>query len=183
MRKFNPLSDVLHPVFPVILLFFHFILSCANISPGTGRDVNRDERIQRPKIWVDAIQRDKAIIEEAIDSYLGVPYRFGGLSRRGIDCSGLVMNIYKQAGIRLPRSTHEQIGEGRKVGFSKLRFGDLLFFQIGSWWKWNKGLHAGIFLGDGRFVHASKNRGVIIDSFDKGYWRESLLEGRRVLQE
>ena len=125
------------------------------------------------------ITKREAVINEAIELYLGTPYKFGGSSYEGIDCSGLVMNVYRRAGIEVPRSTREQIKGGERINFRELRFGDVVFFKRSYHRKIGESLHVGIYLGDNRFVHASKSKGVIVDSLNKNYWKRLFLEARR----
>jgi cell wall-associated NlpC family hydrolase len=96
-----------------------------------------------------------------------VRYRNGGLSKAGIDCSGLVYLTYRDRfGIQLPRSTNEQVGIGSEVGARQWRAGDLLFFRINRWTN-----HVGIYLEEGRFLHASTSSGVMISHVDDPYWK------------
>lgn len=108
---------------------------------------------------------------------VGKPYRFGGASpARGFDCSGLVQYSYRQAGVRLPRSTEEQLRASSPIPVSKLRRGDLLFFDQDGKDK----SHVGIYLGNGRFVHApSSGKRVRTDRLDSPYWKRHLSEARR----
>lgn len=121
------------------------------------------------------------VMQGSVKSYLGTPYRMGGSSHDGIDCSGLVMRVYQTIGIDLPRSTWEQMGGGKRVRLHEIRFGDVLFFKNPGKGERGVSLHAGIFTGDGRFVHASKSRGVVMDSFSDD-WRDLFLEARRFLE-
>ena len=108
---------------------------------------------------------------------VGKPYKYGGSSPAGFDCSGLVMYSYKQAGIQLPHSTDKQRSTSKPVKVSELRRGDLLFFNQ----EGKKHGHVGIYLGDGRFVHApSSGKSVRSDSLDSPYWKKHLTEARRV---
>ena len=126
------------------------------------------------------ITRHHGAMQEVMEIYLGVPYQWGGSTRHGIDCSGLVMRVYQGVGIELPRTTREQIRVGKRVNSNKLRFGDILFFKGRSDGKKGEALHTGLFLGEGRFVHASKSRGVIIESFKTAYWQNLFIEARRI---
>jgi cell wall-associated NlpC family hydrolase len=119
-------------------------------------------------------------MQEIIKSYLGTPYKWGGSSRRGIDCSGLIMRVYEGVGVYLPRTADEQSKLGKRVGFNQLTFGDILLFKTGSEGKKREILHTGLFLGDGRFVHASVSRGVVIESIQENHWKASFVEARRL---
>ena len=108
---------------------------------------------------------------------VGKPYRFGGdAPSRGFDCSGLVQFTYRQAGLSVPSSTEQQLQASRAVSRAALRRGDLLFFDQ----EGKKKSHVGIYLGDGRFVHApSSGKQVRIDRLDSRYWRAHLSDVRR----
>jgi cell wall-associated NlpC family hydrolase len=108
---------------------------------------------------------------------VGKPYRYGGAGpASGFDCSGLVQFSYRQAGVRLPRSTEQQLVSSRPVSRSRLRRGDLLFFDQ----EGRKNSHVGIYLGGGRFVHApSSGKRVRTDRLDAPYWARHLSSIRR----
>jgi len=106
----------------------------------------------------------------------GVRYRIGGMGRDGIDCSGFVFVTFRtQFGIVLPRTTERQVEIGKGIGRSDLRPGDLVFFKTG-WFE----RHVGIYLGHGRFLHASTSRGVMISGLDDEYWKSAYWKARRV---
>ena len=106
---------------------------------------------------------------------VGTPYRFGGATPAGFDCSGLVHYSYRQAGKSIPRTTAGQWAELPAVSQGDMRAGDLLFFSIDG-----KMSHVGLYLGDGRFVHApSSGRAVEIERLDSPYYRKALLRAGR----
>jgi murein DD-endopeptidase len=108
---------------------------------------------------------------------VGKPYRFGGSSPAGFDCSGLVQYSYKQAGVSLPRATDEQLRLSQPLRGAHLRRGDLLFFDQ----EGKKKSHVGIYLGEGQFVHApSSGKTVRTDRIDSAYWKKHLSEVRRI---
>jgi cell wall-associated NlpC family hydrolase len=108
---------------------------------------------------------------------VGRPYRYGGSSPAGFDCSGLVQFSFRQAGVSLPRSTEAQLAAGNRIRLSSVRRGDLLFFDE----EGKKKSHVGIYLGDGRFVHApSSGKRVRTDALDSPYWKKHLAEARRI---
>lgn len=111
-------------------------------------------------------------------SYLGTPYKFGGNSRRGIDCSAFTKLIFQESlDLELPRSTLEQIKIGRPVDRDDLEFGDLVFFNTRR--RQNPG-HVGIYLWDDFFIHASTKFGVIVSSMSSGYYDRRFVGARRI---
>ncbi len=110
------------------------------------------------------------------DEWKGVRYRLGGLNKKGVDCSGFVYLTFKsKLGVRLPRTTDRQSRLGRPVDKENLKTGDLVFFKTGLSVR-----HVGIYLEDGKFMHASKKRGVMISKLDNVYWRSKYWKARRV---
>lgn len=106
----------------------------------------------------------------------GVRYKLGGLSRRGIDCSGFVMQVFKsQFGIKLPRTTRQQVYAGKSISQSALKAGDLVFFKTGV-----TSRHVGIYLDQGKFMHASSSKGVTISRLNNVYWRSHYWKSVRI---
>ena len=114
-------------------------------------------------------KRENQALYDELKTWLGVPYRYGGKTRKGADCSGLVMEVYKAAyGIDLERNSARQFEKNcKEVSRSKLREGDLVFFNNG---RSNGITHVGIYLRDGKFVHASSSRGVIVSDLSERYY-------------
>ena len=111
---------------------------------------------------------------------LAVPYRFGGTTLWGIDCSGFVQKTFAFLNLDLPRTAREQYKEGVTVAKSDLSPGDLVFFRTYA----KYASHVGIYLGDNRFVHASsRDRKVTIDSLDEPYYTKHYLGAKRLLAE
>lgn len=122
--------------------------------------------------------REASDLVEAAREYLGVPYRYGGDTPRGMDCSGLVWRAVKETwGRELPRNSAEMARLGMPVSRPELEPGDLLFFYTGSRGRIS---HVGIYAGRGRFVHASTSQGVEEAGLDEGYWRRRLVCARRL---
>jgi cell wall-associated NlpC family hydrolase len=108
--------------------------------------------------------------------YLGVRYRWAGTSPSGFDCSGFMYYVYGRMGVALPRTTYDMYDAGAAVPREDLKAGDLVFFQT-----LRPGpSHAGIYLGDGRFIHASSGAGrVLVSSLEEGYYAPRFLGARR----
>ena len=109
--------------------------------------------------------------------YIGVPYKWGGTTPKGFDCSGYVQYVFNKHGIELPRTSREQYYTGYKVSKSNLQPGDLVFFNISG-----KGVsHVGIYIGDGDYLHSASSKGIVIADLFGNYWSSYYLGARRVL--
>jgi len=119
-----------------------------------------------------------AQLNEQLNHWRGTPYRYGGLSRGGVDCSGFVYLTFRDRfAMQLPRSTIDQTDIGTRIDKSDLLPGDLVFFKTGSG---ENGLHVGIYDTDNTFIHASTSQGVIRSSLDNVYWRKVFWQARRI---
>jgi cell wall-associated NlpC family hydrolase len=130
---------------------------CAQHTPGISR---------LPTTSAQKSPAQAKVLDTA-QQMLGVPYRSGGSSPRGFDCSGLASYSYKRAGIHIPRTTAQQYTQSQKITRRDLQPGDLVFFNL----KGRKISHVGIYLNRGRFIHApSSGKSVSIDSLENPYW-------------
>lgn len=120
----------------------------------------------------------KQVLYAQFSKWESVKYRFGGLSKNGIDCSGFVYLTYLDSfSIQLPRTTKQQVQSGVKVNTqADLKAGDLVFFKTGIWQK-----HVGIYLDKRKFLHVSTKKGVIISRLDNPYWKKRYWQAVRVL--
>ncbi len=120
---------------------------------------------------------DNAALYEAVNSWLGVPYRYGGTDRSGIDCSAFVGNVVKQVyGISLHRTANDMLGDVTLVTKSQLKEGNLVFFTNSK----GKVSHVGIYLKDGLFAHSSTSNGVSVSRIDDTYWSRHFYKGGRL---
>lgn len=115
-------------------------------------------------------------LTRAAMQYRGAPYVYGGTDPSGFDCSGFIQYVYQQCGITLPRTTYQQAAAGVPVTRSALQPGDLVFFSCGG----QAMSHAGIYLGDGTFIHADQTHGIAVDELDGSYWSSVYQTGVRV---
>lgn len=118
----------------------------------------------------------EAVLETALGQ-IGRPYRYGGGDGNGFDCSGLVQFVYAQSGVELPRTAAQQRDIGMRIPLAYAAPGDLVFFDIGG------GDHVGIYVGDGRVVHApASGQTVTVTSINSAYWRDHFAEAVRILR-
>jgi len=148
-----------------------FLIACASAPRAADREAAS---------LGNNVHADKATAQRAANyaqNMIGKPYRYGGNSPAGFDCSGLVQYSYSRAGLPIPRTTRSQRESGVAVGSQSLRAGDLIFFDQ----EGRKSSHVGIYIGDGRFVHApSSGKRVRVDKLDKKYWKKHYDGARRI---
>lgn len=132
------------------------------------------------RLEMDIDEKDNHALYVESSKWLGVPYRYGGTSKRGTDCSGLTYSIYKKVyHKKLQRSSEDQRTEDcRKVTKRNLKEGDLVFFHNGK--KKRKASHVGIYLKEGKFIHASSSQGVIVSALDEPYYSRCWMQGGRI---
>lgn len=122
-------------------------------------------------------EQEKMLME--IIKYLDTPYKYGGNSKKGIDCSAFTQNVYSSSvNLKLLRSARDQYSQGETINsIENLKFGDLVFFDTR---RRVKPGHVGIYLGDNLFVHASRTLGVTVSSLNENYYSKRYMGARRV---
>lgn len=152
------------------LLFSLFISACSSVKKTVKKPIKTNSSIS------------SKIIKEA-KSYQGVRYKYGGTTRKGMDCSGLVYVAFLENKVKLPRVSRFMAKEGKPISVSKITKGDLLFFKT------NKsknqinhvGLVTSVFKNKIEFIHSTTSKGVIISSLSERYWKNAFVLAKRVL--
>ena len=142
---------------PGLMLAFFFISSCQQAQTVNTLTATAASRIAK--------------------SMIGQPYRYGGQSPGGFDCSGLVWYSYKKVGVNTARTSKNLRKQAKKISRKKMRAGDLVFFK-----GWVRTGHVGMYIGNGRFIHApSSGKKVKIDRLDSGYWDDHFKSAGRIV--
>ncbi len=119
----------------------------------------------------------RAEVVDTAFAMLGRPYRYGGSAPSGFDCSGLVQFSYRQAGLHVPRTARDQYERATPIPENRVQPGDLLFFSLGS----RRVAHVGIYVGDGKFIHAPASGQRVIESrLDDPFWQHHLVRAGRL---
>ena len=154
-------------------------------EPEPKKEINLQQTKLEEEIQKEEIQKtlssDEIIRNSLMEFYSewkGVKYKFGGNSKRGIDCSAFTQRIFKEKfNIKIPRSTRTQVKVGEKINKSELKLGDLVFFKTGK-----TDRHVGVYMGDGNFMHASI-KGVKFTKLNKAFYKKAYWTSRRIIKD
>lgn len=151
----------------LLALFSLVLVGCSSHRPAPPPDARLSDSITVI-----------AELNDQLRQWYGTPYRYGGLTHAGVDCSGFVLLTFRDRfSMQLPRQTREQAEVGTKIDKDDLLPGDLVFFKTGSG---ENGMHVGIYDTDSQFIHASTSQGVKRSSLENVYWRAKFWQARRI---
>ena len=164
----------------------HSVLTANKVNDSIAaintNDFEEEEPIAESDVSSESSNKAFNIIDFA-KQFEGVKYKFGGTTKKGMDCSGLVHETFKAFDISLPRISRDMAKEGVKVFIDDVKEGDLLFFKTSK--KRNIISHVGLVVtalpGNIEFIHSTTNQGVIVSSLAERYWYYSFAEARRIL--
>jgi cell wall-associated NlpC family hydrolase len=158
------------------LLILALILTLLGCS-SSRKTVSKSSGDKNAALGNVSSQRRAVVIESM--KWMGTPYRYGGNSRNGIDCSGFVSRMYSRIGFELPRTAREMYSCGAAVSLRAVRPGDLVFFSNTA----GRGItHVGIYVGNYEFIHASTARGVITSTLEDEYYHRHYAGARKILR-
>jgi len=159
------------------LVAMTLILGACSSAPPYHATAKSAAKTANPSSAVGTRTVEEGALSEVYRGLLGIPYRYGGSTRAGFDCSGLVGYVYRAYdGRQLPRNVADLYRTGHNVETSSLQAGDLVFFNTMG----HGASHVGIYLGNRRFLHSSSSRGVIITHMAEDYYKRRYVGARRV---
>lgn len=163
------------------LLLFLFVSVGLTSCGGSRKAISENKNAVAGLTAPEENARHLKATNEALD-YIGTRYKYGGTSRKGMDCSGLIYTAFLEENISLPRTARDMSLRGTRLKLKEVGTGDLLFFETNK----NRKVinHVGLVVdtkdGDLLFIHSSTSRGVIISSLNENYWRNNFVMARRI---
>jgi len=159
-----------------IVIFICIILLTACSSAPSYTVKKLPVKVTDRHIDLSNTYKTKQILNQQYKDWQHVPYRMGGMSKKGIDCSGLVYLTYQtKFGFEMPRTTEYQSKVGQAIAKDKLKAGDLVFFKTGVFTR-----HVGMYVGKGKFIHVSSSKGVMMSNLNASYWKGTYWKARRL---
>ncbi|MCQ8895447.1 NlpC/P60 family protein [Limnobacter humi] len=151
--------------------------ACSSLQPAMTLDGERLPKGARIAPADGSLKTVQEALLDQLKAWQGTPYRLGGSSRQGVDCSAFTqITLAQRLSLNLPRTTEQQADVGFDVAQEAMQPGDLVFFRTG-----RRSNHVGIYLGSRWFLHASTSEGVTLNSLDEAYWKRHYWTARRVL--
>ncbi|MDH5767245.1 MAG: NlpC/P60 family protein [Gammaproteobacteria bacterium] len=150
------------------------LIACSS-SPRYGTSVP-SVKLAEKRVDLNNTEKVKKILKQQYADWRHVKHRMGGISKKGIDCSGLVYRTFRSRfGIDVPRATEHQSDTGKSVKKSQLRAGDMVFFKTGLFTR-----HVGMYIDKGDFLHVSSSKGVMVSNMKSPYWQNAYWQSRRL---
>ncbi|AZA76467.1 NlpC/P60 family protein [Chryseobacterium sp. G0186] len=174
----------------ILMIVSAFVVSCGsskNVSShkkSGSKTVVKSENLRKLDSKFDGkVPRSTSDILKDAEKYIGTPYKFGGNTSSGFDCSGFTVKVFEENSFNLPRRSTDQAEAGKNIDITDVKPGDLLFFATAGG---SRVSHVGIVHdigpdGEVKFIHASTSKGVIISSLNEKYWNKAYLHAQRVL--
>jgi cell wall-associated NlpC family hydrolase len=174
LTKPNPIMQKLL----LLAILSLFLSSCGSSKSASSSNVGKTEKISK----TSNNTKVNKIVSYA-KTFEGTRYKFGGTTKKGMDCSGLVFTAFGKEEIRLPRISRDMAKTGKAISLSQSTEGDLVFFRTS---KSKRSInHVGLVVGSRKgqilFIHSTTSKGVIISSMDEDYWKSAFVEARRVM--
>jgi cell wall-associated NlpC family hydrolase len=157
----------------VVVVCTILLASCSSAPYYSSSDPSIN--ISDTRVDLNDSEKVKQLLNQQYNDWRHVQHRTGGISKNGIDCSGLVYRTYRtKLGINMPRSTEYQSKTGQAIKQEQLRAGDLVFFKTGIFTR-----HVGMYIDKGNFLHVSTSKGVMISNLEDPYWSDTYWKANR----
>lgn len=163
----------------IVPLIFSLIITSCKSKKAVVKDNKADDKVSVVSTKLNLSEKEvkKNPLYSFVSEWYGAPYKYGGCSKWGVDCSCFTGLLYQKVyGTSIERNASSIYKECKRVKQSKLKEGDFVFFKIGS----KSVSHVGVYLKDNKFVHASTSRGVIINDLNEDYYRKHFYEGGKL---
>lgn len=162
------------------LLIFIFLLfglfSCGSLKRQQVKNDAAFYKSYSKKMGYDLTGSENQRLLKECGEWIGTPYKYGGCTKKGTDCSCFVRNVFQEVySLTIPRRTVDILNKCKKISKSKLKEGDLVFFKTGK-----KQYHVGIYLSKNHFIHASSSRGVVVSDLDNSYYVKHYYKSGRI---
>jgi cell wall-associated NlpC family hydrolase len=164
-------------------LYLLALISIVLASCGSSRTTSEEKIHKTEKVSYKKFEAKRSNIVNYAKTFEGTRYKFGGTSKNGMDCSGLVFTVFNKENVALPRISRDMAKKGKRISLSQSSEGDLVFFRTSK----NRTSinHVGLVIksqrGEILFIHSTTTKGVIISSMEENYWKKAFVEVRRVI--
>lgn len=169
------------------IVFVLFLITACNSSKNISyksSTYKRNKEVKPPKPSKESnykiAKEANSVLKEAY-KFLGTPYKYGGTTSSGLDCSGLVINAFDAIGFQMPRISRDQATQGKEVRLNDVKEGDLVFFSTSGSKINHVGIVENVKNGEVFFIHSSTSKGVIVSSIEETYWNKRFVKATRVL--
>jgi cell wall-associated NlpC family hydrolase len=164
-----------------LLISLLLIVSCHSSKRVTYKSSQPKTKVVKSDSNYSNLKKEVSTVLKEAKKFLGTPYKYGGTTRSGLDCSGLVYNSFDAIGVKMPRISREMAEKGKEIRLREVKEGDLVFFNTSGSSISHVGIVETVKNGEIFFIHSSTSKGVIISSLEETYWNKRFVKATRIL--